>query len=58
MTKRNYKKEWEKEKESKVSRLIKIDESIFEELKNKLDADKKTLNGFVNEQILKYLKKN
>ena len=35
MTKRNYKKEWEKEKESKVSRLIKIDKSIFEELKNK-----------------------
>ena len=58
MSKRNYKKEYEKEKESKVSRLIKIDKSIFEELKNKLDADKKTLNGFVNEQILKYLKKD
>ena len=54
---RNYKKEWQKEKESKVTRLIKIDKHIFEEFKNKLAKDNKTINGFVNEQILKYLKK-
>lgn len=55
---RDYKKEWEKEKETKVTRLIKIDKKIFEEFKNKLDSENKTLNGFVNEQILKYLEKN
>lgn len=55
---RDYKKEWEKEKETKVSRLIKIDKNIFQELKQKLENDNKTLNGFVNEQIVKYLKKD
>lgn len=54
---RNYKKEWKKEKESKVSRLIKIDKDIFEEFKNKLDLEGKSINGFVNEQIKKYLEK-
>lgn len=53
---RDYKKEWQKEKESKVTRLIKIDKHVFEEFKDKLAKDNKTLNGFVNEQILKYLK--
>lgn len=56
--KRNYKKEWEKEKETKVSRLIKIEKGLFEEFKNKLEQDNKTINGFVNEQIKKYLKQN
>ena len=55
---RNYKKEWEKEKETKATRLIKVDKKIFEEFKSKLTKDNKTINGFVNEQILKYLKKN
>ena len=55
---RDYKKEWKKEKETKITRLIKIDKKIFEEFKNKLDSENKTLNGFVNEQILKYLGKN
>lgn len=54
---RNYKKEWEKEKESKTTRLIKIDKELFEEFKKKLEKDNKTINGFVNEQIKKYLKK-
>lgn len=53
---RNYKKEWEKEKESKTTRLIKIDKELFEEFKKKLEEDNKTINGFVNEQIKKYLK--
>ena len=54
---RNYKREWEKEKETKVTRLIKIDKQIFKEFQKKLEEDNKTINGFVNEQILKYLKK-
>lgn len=53
---RNYKQEWEKEKESKVARLVKIDKNIFNEFKSKLDNDNKTFNGFINEQINKYLK--
>lgn len=55
---RDYKREWEKEKETKVTRLVKIDKKIFEELKIKLNTDNKSFNGFVNEQIQKYLKKN
>ena len=55
---RNYKKEWEKEKETKVTRLIKIDKNIFNKFKVKLDKNNKTLNGFFNEKILEYLKEN
>lgn len=53
---RNYKKEWEKEKETKTTRLIKIDKQLFEQFQQKLKQDNKTINGFVNEQIIKYLK--
>lgn len=55
---RNYKKEWEKEKETKVTRLIKIDKQTYNKFKNKLDKNNKTLNGFFNEKILEYLKEN
>ncbi len=55
--KRDYKKEWEKEKETKVTRLIKIDKDLFVEFKSKLDEEDKNINGFVIEQIKKYLKK-
>ena len=55
---RNYKKEWEKEKESKVTRLIKIDKDIFTLFQEKLKKENKTINGFVNTAIKKYLEKN
>lgn len=54
---RDYKKEWEKEKETKVTRLIKIDKELFTEFSEKLKKENKTINGFVNEQIKKYLKR-
>lgn len=54
---RDYKKEWEKEKETKTTRLIKIDKKIFQEFQDKLKQDNKTINGFVNEKIKEYLKK-
>lgn len=53
--KRNYKKEWEKEKETKVTRLIKFDKKIFEKFSNQLKKDNKTINGFVIDCVLKYL---
>ena len=52
---RNYKKEWEKEKETKTTRLVKIDKEIFEKLNKKLKEENKTFSGLVNEAILKYL---
>lgn len=55
---RDYKKEWEKEKETKTTRLIKIDKKIFQEFQDKLKQDNKTINGFVNEKIKEYLKKS
>ena len=54
--KRNYKKEWEKEKETKTSRLVKIDKDLWEKLDKKLKKDeKRTFTGLVTEAILKYL---
>lgn len=54
---RDYKKEWLKEKESKVTRLIKIDKTLFNEFTAKLKEDNETINGFFNEQIKIYLNK-
>jgi len=53
--KRDYKKEWEKEKETKTSRLVKIDKELWEELDVKLKAENKTFTGLVHDAILKYL---
>ena len=53
--KRNYKKEWEREKETKTSRLIKIDKKLWEELNTKLKAENKTFSGLVHEAIFRYL---
>lgn len=55
--KRDYKKEWKKEKETKVTRLIKFDKQLFEQFSEQLKKDNKTINGFVIEQVLKYLNK-
>lgn len=53
--KRNYKKEWEKEKETKTSRLVKIDKDLWERLDKKLKEDNRTFTGLVTDAILKYL---
>lgn len=53
--KRDYKKEWEKEKETKTSRLVKIDKELWEELDAKLKVENKTFTGLVHDAILKYL---
>lgn len=53
--KRNYKKEWEKEKETKTSRLIKINKKLWEELDTKLKAENRTFTGLVHEAIFRYL---
>ena len=52
---RDYKREYEKEKESKISRLVKIKKDDFEKLNTKLKEESKTFSGFVNEQIQKYI---
>ncbi len=56
-TKRNYKKEWEKEKETKVTRLIKVEKELFMEFSEKLKKENLTINGFVNTEIKKFLGK-
>ena len=53
--KRDYRKEWEKEKETKTSRLIKIDKDLCKELDKKLKDENKSFTGLVTEAILKYL---
>lgn len=53
--KRDYKKEWEKEKETKTSRLVKIDKELFEKLDKKLKEDGKTFTGLVMDAIENYL---
>jgi len=55
--KRNYQREREKEKEKITTRLVKIDKNVFEQLQIKLSKDNKSFNGFVKEQIQKYLEK-
>lgn len=55
---RDYNKEWEKEKETKTTRLIKMDKELFKKFQAKLEREHKSINGFVNEQIRKYLKEN
>lgn len=53
--KRNYKKEWEKEKETKTSRLLKIDKKLNEVFSNKLKKDNISYSQFVHYCIHNYL---
>lgn len=53
--KRNYKAEWEKEKETKTSRLLKIDKELNTKLSEKLKRDNLTYSQFVHKCIDKYL---
>ena len=54
---RDYKKEYEKEKESKIQKLVKIKKEDYEALMIKLDKENKTFSCFIKEQIEKYIKK-
>ena len=53
--KRNYKKEWKKEKESKTSRLLKIDINLNKNFSEKLKKDNITYSQFVHTCIIRYL---
>ena len=53
--KRNYKEEWQKEKETKTSRLLKINKKLNEKLSKKLKEDNITYSQFVHVCIYKYL---
>lgn len=53
--KRNYKAEWQKEKETKTSRLLKIDKNLNEKLSKKLEEDNISYSHFVHSCIYKYL---
>lgn len=54
---RDYKKEYEKEKESKVTKTIKLDKKLYNSLKLKLNNQNKTFTSLVNEKIDDFLKK-
>ena len=53
--KRDYKAEWQKEKETKTSRLLKIDKKLNEDFSNKLKEDNISYSQFVHTCILRYL---
>lgn len=53
--KRNYKAEWQKEKETKTSRLLKIDKELNKNFSDKLKQDNISYSQFVHICIYKYL---
>ena len=53
--KRDYKSEWEKEKETKTSRLLKIDKKLNSQLTDKLAQDNISYSQFVHNCIYAYL---
>lgn len=53
--KRDYKSEWKKEKETKTSRLLKIDKKLNEEFSKKLKNDNLSYSEFVHNCIYRYL---
>lgn len=53
--KRDYKKEYEKEKETKVIKTIKLDKKLYNSLKLKLNNQNKTFTSLVNDCINNYL---
>ena len=53
--KRDYKKEYEKEKQSKVTKTIKLDKKLYNNLKLKLNNQNKTFSSFIKDSINKYL---
>ena len=55
---RNYKEEWKKEKETKTSRLLKIEKNLNSQLTEKLKQDNISYSQFVHICIDMYLKGN
>ena len=53
---RNYQKEYAKEKESKISKIIKIDKNVYNQLCEKLSQDNKTFSSLVKEKLNEYIK--
>ncbi len=53
--KRDYKLEWQKEKETKTSRLLKIDKNLNKYFTEKLKQDNLSYSQFVHICIYKYL---
>ena len=53
--KRDYKAEWKKEKETKTSRLLKIDKNLNKKFSEKLKKDNISYSQFVHTCILRYL---
>ncbi len=54
--KRNYKSEWQKEKETKTTRLLKINKNLNTIFSEKLKQDNLSYSQFVHICIDKYLK--
>lgn len=54
--KRDYKAEWQKEKETKTSRLLKIDKNLNNVFSYKLKKDNLTYSQFVHTCIIRYLR--
>lgn len=52
---RDYKKEYSKEKETKVTKTIKLDKKLYNNLKLKLNNQNKTFSSFIKDSINKYL---
>ena len=52
---RNYQKEYEKEKESKVAKLVKIKKEDWNKLELKLSKENKRFSNFIQDQIKKYI---
>lgn len=52
---RDYKKEYTKEKETKVVKTIKLDKKLYNKLKLKLKSQNKTFTSLVNDKIIEFL---
>ncbi len=52
---RDYKKEYSKEKETKVTKTIKLDKKLYNNLKLKLKNQNKTFTSLVIDKINEYL---
>lgn len=52
---RDYKKEYEKEKQTKVIKTIKLDKKLYNQLKIKLNNQNKTFSSVIKDFINKYL---
>ena len=56
MYKRDYSKEWEKEKERVTVVRAKVDKEKAKKFKERIEKDVKNISEFINEKIDEYLK--